>query len=337
MQMIRQPLSLRIHILCLLTVLYIPSAAIGGAITDMVSDESAHWVAHEGGLYLLSASREPEMITSLKSVRIMGLAMGRSQHLAFAGGMPGRQGIGGFLWFEESSSQIPEILMTECDDDVLYRCATLNGESGMVAAGESGTVYEIHRSGMAIESRAVLHHPSGTILGFDYDKELKILAIGGRDGVLGVYQPGTEPFQWKEVFSAADHSDGITSIAIDHDQRGIYSGSRDGKVRFHNLSGRLIRTWSGIGKIRVSLEDQMRNSSVLHIGLRKPAGHHRIVCSTSCGILVELQSDQSIWRRYPVDPVDPIYKFILSDQGAKTIRFQNHQVEWSQHPWLPTD
>jgi WD40 repeat protein len=277
------------------------------------------------------------MITSLKSVRIMGLAMGRSQHLAFAGGMPGRQGIGGFLWFEESSLQNPEILMTECDDDVLYRCATLNDESGMVAAGESGTVYEIHRHGMAIEFQAVLHHSSGTILGFAYEKNLNILAIGGRDGVLSIYHQGADRFQWNKLISVSDHTEAITSIAIDRNQKAIYSGSRDGKVRLHNLSGRLIRTWSGIGKIRNSLEDQMRNSSVLHIGLQKFEDHHRIVCSTSCGVLVELQSDQSIWQRFPVESTDPIYKFILSDEGAKTLRFQNNQVEWSQHPWLPTE
>jgi WD40 repeat protein len=45
-----------------------------------------------------------------------------------------------------------------------------------------------------------------------------------------------------------DHTGAIDCLRVSSDGRQVLSGARDGKVRIHDVDGRLVRTYQGLGE-----------------------------------------------------------------------------------------
>ena len=202
--------------------------------------------------------------------------------LLSAGGEPGISGSLGWWQLAGDQSQVVAedmIYSIACaPDEQLVAIACANGEvlvrklGADPAAGEGWTLRHRHTA----TARAVAFSPDGNWL-----------ASAGLDGVV-IVSPTSETDRTAPRH-LDDHTAGVECLAFSPDSTMIASGSRDSKVRIHLVSGRLLRSYDGLGMAGepVAARVPSRVLSIAWAGL--------LIAGTSKGTLhrLALQDDRS--------------------------------------------
>ena len=123
--------------------------------------------------------------------------------------------------------------------DLVYAVALAPSADQAAAACADGVVRVLHLPDLEPEPTSWRHAGPAVAVAFSPDGAL--LASGGHDGVVLLGTPGAESPR-----ALLDHTAAVTCLLWTPDGR-LASGARDGKVRLHDRSGRLLHTWQRLG------------------------------------------------------------------------------------------
>ena len=137
-------------------------------------------------------------------------------------------------------------------------------------------------------------------------------ASAGRDGVVIL----SEIVEGKLGNSRKllDHTSGVECLVFSPDSQRLASGSLDSKVRLHELPGKLVRTYDGLGMENEPVAGRVQ-SRVLAL-----AWQDQLVAGTSEGILYRLSLGDDTSRRIARNGRDPIYALAFDARGETSSR-----------------
>ncbi|HZN40992.1 MAG TPA: hypothetical protein VFD82_19455 [Planctomycetota bacterium] len=124
--------------------------------------------------------------------------------------------------------------------DLVYAVALATSADQAAAACADGVVRVLHLPDLEPEPTSWRHAGPAVAVAFSPDGAL--LASGGHDGVILLGSPETAA----TPRALLDHTAAVTCLLWTPDGR-LTSGARDGKVRLHDRSGRLLHTWQRLG------------------------------------------------------------------------------------------
>ncbi len=266
-----------------------------GPVTGGCRVDGRFFLTADGVIHILNHDATHVSTISSPSFRVFDVCAGPEPGVVFfCGGIPGRTGVMGAARLRDGNWELSSI---EVDDDTLYRCRFDNVGMRLFAAGESGAVHSLTPGGDALipEAGAARIFDHGRpVHAMDLSKAKRILVLGGRGGVLNLV-----PIDGHggEVLTITDHTGAVECVAVDESSGMIFSGSDDGRVRQHDFDGKLRRTWAGLGRPKTSLEDRMRDSTVMALvvtqkgdadGAAEEGPVNGIFLSTSCGAVIAL-------------------------------------------------
>jgi len=128
-------------------------------------------------------------------------------------------------------------------EDVVYAVALAPVDDQAAAACADGVVRLMHLPDLAVDpgwEPAGWRH-AGPAVAVAFSPDGALLASGGHDGVILLGKPGAQSPQ-----ALLDHTAAVTCLLWTPDGQ-LASGARDGKVRLHDRSGRLLHTWQRLG------------------------------------------------------------------------------------------
>jgi hypothetical protein len=127
-------------------------------------------------------------------------------------------------------------------EDLVYAVALAPVDDQAAAACADGGVRLLHLLDLTPASRepASWRH-AGPAVAVAFSPDGTLLASGGHDGVILLGKPGAQSPQ-----ALLDHTAAVTCLLWTPDGQ-LASGARDGKVRLHDRSGRLLHTWQRLG------------------------------------------------------------------------------------------
>jgi WD40 repeat protein len=269
--------------------------AVYGPVTGGCRVDDRFFLTADGVIHILNHDATPVSTISSPSFRVFDVCAGPEPGVVFfCGGIPGRTGVMGSARHHDGNWELSSI---EVDDDTLYRCRFDNAGIRLFAAGESGAVHSLKpgRDGLLrnVDSSRFFDH-GRPVHAMELAAAKRILVLGGRGGVLNLV-----PIDGHggEVLSITDHTGAVACVAVDESSEMIFSGSDDGRVRQHDFDGKLRRTWTGLGRPKTSLEDRMRDSTVMALVVNQKGEAdaaaredpvNGIFLSTSCGAVISL-------------------------------------------------
>ena len=282
-----------------------------GPVTDIRVFGTEIYSCSQGGIFTGSGSELKFLMRPLRrTTSLGGVRDGDSFHLLFAGGEPGSAGALGVFDLKSKTTRNIDFR----GQDLVYDFAVLNDASVVVAQANG----EVHVGGGALPTsrqfelvykhtaaaRAVATSPDG-----------RWFASAGRDGVIIL----SEIVEGKVGKSRKllDHTSGVECLVFSPDSQRLASGSLDSKVRLHELPGKLVRTYDGLGMENEPVAGRVQ-SRVLAL-----AWQDQLVAGTSKGILYRLSLEDDTSRRIARNGRDPIYalafdpreRLLLGGQG----------------------
>lgn len=233
------------------------------------------------------------------------------------GGIPGVSGHVGIWSISNRDSNQPVSLLTtkEIDDDCLYKMVSPSPGS-LFAGGESGILYQIQIAANVELTVRQVYEAEGVI--YSIAQAAEKLAIGDRAGVITLFAlENVQENKSLNPIRITDHSSPVSALCFSADATTIYSGSYDGKVRMHTSTGRLLRTYKGLGIPKKSISEQLKHSIIHDIRMipdKNDEKNEVVFISTSCGGIIRLASANSNWEL--VDramPRRPVWTFSINE------------------------
>jgi WD40 repeat protein len=158
----------------------------------------------------------------------------RTALLLVGGGKPAQSGELALLDLDGSI-----VARSQLAQDLVYAVALAPGHDQAAAACADGVVRLLRLPDLAPQPTSWRHAGPAVAVAFSHDGTL--MASGGHDGVVLLGTPGAESPR-----ALLDHTAAVTCLSWTPDGR-LASGARDGKVRLHDRSGRLLHTWQRLG------------------------------------------------------------------------------------------
>lgn len=203
-----------------------------GPVTDIAVHGKSVYSVSQGGVFLggggeLKLLRRP-------AFRVISVAA-NGGGVIYVGGEPGVSGMVGVLNVRTGKTK-----QIRVSDDLVYDVA-VHGKTAALACAD-GRILTIQVPGLENSSIRERHRHTAAARTVAFSRDGGQIASAGLDSlvVLSPLKPGVKKTQMQ------DHTAKIDCLVFSPDGKQIASGARDGKVRIHNLDGRLVRTYLGI-------------------------------------------------------------------------------------------
>lgn len=229
--------------------------------------------------------------------------------LLMAGGSPGVKGYFGWISLDTTARPRPQGTQ-EIGRDLLYDLAAGPGNRVRVLAlaAADGGVWVIPGGPLpSVWHGRHRHTAAARAVGFSPDG--KWLASAGLDGVVMISAVGSDPSE--PPLQLLDHTAGVESLAWSPDSTRLASGSIDSKVRVHEVTGKLVRTYHGLG-----MEDEPVAGRVPSRVLALAWKQTTLVAGTSKGSLHRLSAADDTMTKLDRSGTDPIYSLAFSRRGS---------------------
>lgn len=296
------------------------AAEHAGPVTDiLIVDERVMSVSQAGLLVgesvtMASFFEAPFRLTSIATFPPEG---GVAARLLCAGGEPG---VSGSIGLVDLASR--DFVSQRVSDDLVYDVAVHPTKPLAAVACADYRVLLFELPSLRESPLQTRHHHTGSVRAICFSPDGRYLASGGLGGLVFL---STVPPQGRPVV-IRDHSDKVECLAFSADSRQLASGARDGKVRIHSNTGRLLRTYSGLGR-DADAGAWTGRPQVLSMAWAQRPG--RIVVGMSTGTMYELSPVDTSWRRMESalgqDPVTslcltPEGNLLVGSQGLERVR-----------------
>lgn len=268
-----------------------------GPVTDIIVHQNEVYSCSQAGI-LVGRGANVKLLNR-PTVRLTALAAGgpeQAQGIYFAGGEPGQSGILGKL---DLNGHEPQVLRSDLGGDLVYDLTM--SRNGRVAWARSDGKVESASPPLSTSKVTLAHRHSGVGRAVAFSPDGKWLASVGLDGVVKI-SPGAGPVEGLEVQSLEDHTAGIECLCFSPDSKRLVSGSRDSKVRLHTVSGKLVRTYHGLG-----MEDEPVAGRVTARVLSLVWKGELLLAGTSNGRLYQLALSDDKMTRVSRSGTDPIH------------------------------
>lgn len=211
-----------------------------GPVTGSATFDGRTYSCSQAGLFVQDAAGRRWL--GEPGVRGFALAAGAAG-LLVGGGEPARSGELVLCDFEGRVQARIRIA-----DEVVYAVAQAPDGELAAAAGGDGEVSLVELPGLT--GRHVRWRHAGPAVAVAFAPDGEWLVSGGYDGVLSLGPVAGETAPQRLV----DHTAAVTCVGWQPDGARLVSGAVDGKVRLHDRSGRLLRTWARLGGAVASVE-----------------------------------------------------------------------------------
>lgn len=272
-----------------------------GPVTKIVVAGDKVYSCSQAGV--MAGTGEGLRLLVQSDLRITALAA-LSEGLILGGGTPGEFGA---LGWTRISRGTPHPKMVRMGEDLINDLASLP-EGSFVLARTDGQIHLGSFSGGGKEQTVMIHRHTAAARAVAVSPDGRWIASGGLDGVIILSElrdgkPGKPQ-------SLLEHTSGVECLVFSPDSKFIASGSLDSKVRIHRVSGKLVRTYKGLG-----MEDEPVAGRVVARVLSL-AWKERLVAGTSKGTLHELSQKDDKVKRLARKGVAPIYSLAIDADGA---------------------
>src|SRR5688572_30497454 len=191
------------------------------------------------------ASRDP--VAAFAAMDLRAFASAPTPHgVLVAGGRVAEQGV--VALFDAAGTRLAT---AELGDDVVYAITANASGTHAAAALADGGVVLLPLPALAPAVRLWRHGRAAVAVAFspDASREGTWLASAGLDGVArtGPIASASGGVPAPSDVVVLEHTAAATCVAWSADGALVASGARDGKVRVHDRTGRLLRSWQRLG------------------------------------------------------------------------------------------
>jgi WD40 repeat protein len=290
-----------------------------GPITGIAVAGGRIFSCSQGGVF--EGAGEQLRLVAAPAFRVVGVAAyevkrdsGAATALLIAGGQPGVSGSVGW-----GLPNTPLLTHTVAEDTV-YAVAVSPDNHLVATACADGRVLVCPADALAPENWELVHRHTAAARAVAFSPDNRWLASAGLDGAV-IISPLPGGREQAPIY-LDDHTSGVECLAFSPNSGSVASGSRDAKVRVHQIDGKLLRTFDGLGMTDEPVAGRVP-TRVLSIAW----GRGALVAGTSKGTLHRLsQTDdrQSQLSRIATGPItaltfDPANSNLLVGAGELDI------------------
>lgn len=220
-----------------------PNSKHGGPVTSVlnlgarIASCSQAGILHteiDGGdpLWLRDLAFRPYALASVSSDATI---------IAVGGGTPGESGVVALLDINDFTI----IAQRSISKDLVYAISVDSPSNTIAAACNDGTIVTLALDDLKHAPITTQHRHTATARDVAFSPDGRWLASAGHDGVVLISEwPPASGDEIAGVRSLAGHTDQVHCLAFSPASDAVASGSRDGKVRLHNIGGSLLRTYA---------------------------------------------------------------------------------------------
>jgi WD40 repeat protein len=269
-------------------------------------------LVHQGNVYSVSQSgifkgvNEERKLWFRPSFR--ATSMGAQGSLFFVGG--GDPGLAG--WIAVVDLEGDQIRMLRVADDLVYDVSVHPGGKLAAFACADNRVMTVSFPELKESSLREWHRHTAAARAVAFSPNGSHLASGGLDALVMLSDLDGEgtPIQIQ------DHSGKVESLVFSTDSELVASGARDSKVRLHNMSGRLVRTYSRIAEPK-GYGSWGKDGAIWSLAWGQDS--NGLVAGSSTGGVFRLSTLDSQSELRMEIPEQPIYSLAFGPEGSLLI------------------
>jgi WD40 repeat protein len=275
-----------------------------GPVTDIAVSGDRVFSVSQSGVCQGMGSQLIQLVDSgfrVTSIAVIG------NWLMMGGGDPGLSGNIGI--YDLNSREMRSIQVA---DDLVYDLAIHPEEPLAAFACADNRVMTIRFPDMELGTLQERHRHTAAARAVAFSSDGKHLASGGLDALVMLSLVGES----KKPIQMQDHSDKVECLTFSPDSLSLASGARDGKVRIHNMEGRLIRTYSKLsGDSKYIAWGEDHHILSITWGGAEPM----LVAGASKGTLHLLSNSDNRSATLPRRMKKPVYRLAFDQDGELLI------------------
>ena len=268
-----------------------------GPVTDIAVSSNQVFSVSQGGVYQNHGSqlkrlfRPPFRVTSLVVV---------GDRLLLGGGDPGVSGMVGLYDLRGGNFHSVQV-----SDDLIYDVAVHPGKKMAGLACADNRVMTIALPSLAEDSLQERYRHTAVVRAVTFSPSGDYLASAGLDALVMLL-----PFDGlSKPIPIQDHSSKVDCLVFSPDATLLASGARDGKIRLHNLEGRLVRTYTGIS---VASADSIWEGHAYILSLAWGGSSSTLFAAAAQGSIYQLSTADNQWKKLAGKRTKPIYSLAFS-------------------------
>ena len=270
-----------------------------GPVTDLAVFNDQVYSCSQAGIF--RGTGDDLTLLARPSIRVTSLS-GLEDGVIYAGGQPGVAGSLG--WLNPKTKQAGVI--GKMGKDLVYGLAVLGDERFAVARADGEVWISQFTKREPLPSQLV-HKHTAAARAVAFSPDGKWFASVGLDGVIILSEIVERTFSKSRQL--LDHTAGIECLVFSPDSKFLASGSLDSKVRLHEVTGKLVRSYNGLGMENEPVAGRVP-SRILSL-----AWSDRLVAGTSKGSLYKLSLTDDTVDRLVRTGSDPIYALAFDSKG----------------------
>jgi WD40 repeat protein len=266
-------------------------------VTDVATLGGRIFSVSQGGVYEGVGTELSQIFRP--PFRVMSLAVFGGK-LLLGGGEPGVSGVIGVCDLDGRGFRSLPVAK-----DLVYDVALHSSQNLAAVACADGRILTLKFPSLGKDTLVERYHHTAAARAVAFSTKGDHLASAGLDALVMLLplDGRTKPIPLQ------DHSDKIDCLTFSPDSSLIASGARDGKVRIHNLEGRLVRTYTGI-RSKTSETSWGLNTYIRSLAWGGSDGH--LVAGDATGTLYQLSTVDNRWKSLAGTMETPVYSLCFS-------------------------